>query len=367
MTPTLNPEETARATALSNYLRQHMIAAPLPFRLFMENCLYHPQWGYYTHQAGQFGRQGDFITAPELTPVFGHTLAKSLANILAQIPEGGLVEVGAGTGALAMSILTKLAELKQLPSYYHIIEISPALRRLQQENLKKLGAHIFSRVRWLDELPKNVRGVIFCNELLDALPITLYYWRKQQLVELGVIWEDNQFQWAEIPVTAIPEYVEAITHTLADDYWLEYHDQALSWLEKANDALKQGVILCFDYGFDQKQYYYPERNRGTLMSFCKHLAGVDPLINPGLQDLTCHVNFSLLQQQALNLGLDIKGYTTQAHFLMTCGLDFTPNLSVADQYQQAQMFKRLLLPSEMGELIKVLALGRGIDSELLGF
>lgn len=364
----LTPAQLARTQALNDYLRARITThGPMCFADFMATCLYHPQWGYYTSQECIIGQQGDFITAPALTPAFGQTIANSLAGIIADFKHADIVEVGAGNGALAASLLSQLAQLDTLPRHYFIVDISPTLRQQQAETLKTLPIELYQRIHWVDNIPTDLEGIILTNELLDALPIHLYHWYQQQLSELGVIWDGQRFAWTTIEAGYIPTYIQAIANNLPDDYRIEDHREAVAWTQKAAACLKKGVILCFDYGYEQETYYHPSRYLGTLNCFHKHMSHSDPLSYPGLQDITCHVNFTAIQNAALASNLHVAGFTTQANFLMAAGLTFPPNLSIEDQYMMAQAFKKLLLPSEMGELIKVIALTKDFDKPILGF
>jgi len=364
----LSSQQQTQTKALSDYLRTSIAAhGPMRFAEFMAACLYHPNFGYYTGPTHPFGPSGDFITSPELTPAFGQTLAHSVAGILANLNQGEIVEVGAGSGALAASLLPELAKHNTLPRYYTLVEISPTLRQRQAETFSQLAPDVRSRIRWLDAIPTTLEGVILANELLDAFPIDLYHWQQKTLVALGVTWDGDNFVWTSMPDISPPQEMLTLAQTLPDNYWLEYHREAITWLTTTAMALKKGVILCFDYGYEAREYYHPSRNRGTLRSFRQHLVSDNPLGYPGLQDLTCHVNFTALQKTAIANGLQVSGFTNQANFLLAAGLRFPDDLSIEAQYTMAQAFKTLLLPSEMGELIKVLALTRDYCYPILGF
>ncbi len=359
---------TPKTQNLSDELRLAIATqGPMPFDQFMAACLYHPHFGYYMRTSSPLGREGDFITAPELTPAFGQTIAHSLIGVLDACQHADIVEVGAGHGTLAATILEALAAKNKLPRYYDIVDISPSLRQKQNETLKALPSALYQRVRWLDTLPQAFEGVLLANELLDALPITIYHWYQETLFLLGVTWDGTAFTWIDIPTNHVPDAIIELSKQLPDDYYIEYHQEAHAWIKKTATSLKKGMILCFDYGYEAQEYYHPQRTRGTLNAFYKHTTGVSPLANPGLQDLTCHVNFTEIQQVAFEHGLHVAGYTTQANFLIRAGICFPNNLSIEAQYIMAQAFKKLLLPSEMGELVKVIALTKNIDMPILGF
>lgn len=357
-----------RSKALTSELVQRIATqGPIDFATFMATCLYHPTFGYYTNQEEVIGKQGDFITAPELTSQFGHTIAKSLASILPYLQRPKIIEVGAGNGSLAASILTHLDRLQFVPHEYIIVEISPSLQQKQKDLLIKLPLQLYQRIQWLNEIPDNFEGIILANELLDALPIDIYHWYHERLFKISVDWQDNRFVWVPLTETSIPEHIKTLAENLPDDYWIEDHKNAINWLTNAAKKLTKGAILLFDYGYEQKQYYHPDRNRGTLSTFLQHTTGHDPLTYPGLQDLSCHVNFTALQQTAVAQGLQIAGFTTQANFLLKAGMSFPDNLSVEATYTLAQAFKKLLMPSEMGEIVKVLALTKDFEGPILGF
>jgi SAM-dependent MidA family methyltransferase len=304
---------------------------------------------YYGRDDRQFGAQGDFITAPELGSLFGRTLARQLQAI-----EGPILELGAGTGALAQTLLG------ELPREYLILETSAALRARQAE---RLGG----KVKFLDTLPRAFRGVILANEVLDAMPVHMVGWRSDGIVERGV---SRELAWQERPASgALLEEARAIEVPPPYDSEIGLAGQA--WMRSLAQRLEQGAIFIVDYGFPRREYYHPQRSMGTLMCHSRHRAHGDPFQRPGEQDITAHVDFSALARAAREGGLEVLGYATQAQFLVNCGITDVlaqANLENALHYAPiAAEAQKLLSPAEMGELFKVLAVGRGVAQPLLGF
>jgi len=389
--PQLDAQALAHAQAMQAHLRQCIAASGgfLPFAQWMQEALYAPGLGYYAANATQFGAQGgDFTTAPELTPLFGRSLAVQVAQVLRESGSLHVLEFGAGSGALAASVIPMLRELGIEP-HYHILEVSPALRERQHTRLEPLQA----RVQWLDTLPGRFMGCVVANEVLDAMPATLFRWDEDgQLMELGVVSQDppalqRAFALAQRPASQPLRDRMAARMPPLPGYRSECNPQAEAWVGQLGTWLHAGAVLLIDYGFSQREYYHPQRADGTLMCHLRHRAHADPLIYPGLQDITTHVDFTAMADAALTGGLQVLGYTTQARFLMNCGIvtqlaqaqsgaantkNATSTLSTPvpgpqELAQQSAAVQTLLSEAEMGELFKVLALGRGIDAPLLGF
>jgi len=323
----------------------------ISFARYMELALHAPGLGYYSRGARQFGAEGDFVTAPELGTLFGRTLARQLKEL-----EGPILELGAGSGALADTLL------KELDREYFILETSGALRERQA---KRLG----DRVKFLERLPERFRGVIVANEVVDAMPVHAIAWRDHGLVERGVVYEEH-LAWAERPASGEVLH-EARTIKVPVPYESELGLAARGWMRSLAASLEQGVIFVIDYGFPRQEYYHPQRSMGTLMCHTRHRAHGDPFLRPGEQDITAHVDFSALAAAAREAGLDLLGYATQAQFLVNCGITEVlgqANLDNALHYAPIAAEAQLLLsPAEMGELFKVLAAGRGVKQPLLGF
>lgn len=339
------------------------------FARYMELALYAPELGYYTGGAHKFGAEGDFVTAPELTPLFGACLATQIAQWLAQGLDE-VLEAGAGSGALAADLLLALDRLGHVPARYRILELSGELRARQQATLAERAPHLAARVEWLDTLPQTIDGVVVANELLDALPVHLVRWGAP-ILERGVACDaEGALVWQERPasdaVLAAAQDVAAAPGTLS-----ELGLAARAWVASLADRLRRGALLLIDYGFPRGEYYLPQRAEGTLMCHYRHHAHADPLWWPGLNDITAHVDFTAIADAGFEAGLEVLGYTSQAAFLMNCGLlrqlEALNEPGSTAYLRAASLANRLINPAEMGELFKVMALGRGIAGVPLGF
>lgn len=342
----------------------------ISFADYMHMALYTPQLGYYSGEASKFGRSGDFVTAPEISPLFAYAIANQIDQGLSQTG-GDVLELGAGTGKLAIGILQRLNELDRLPEHYYILDVSANLRDRQRESMKEaLPSEVFSRVRWLDALPEKLTGVVIGNEVLDAIPVQIVQWQNGRWQKRGVAY-DQTFIWQNRPVQdhALVERID--TSQLPEGYITEVCPAAQGLIASLGSMLQKGLMIFLDYGFSAREYYHPQRHQGTLMCHFQHYAHDDPFVYPGLQDITAHVDFTAMAEAALNSGLNCAGYTTQAQFLMNCGiLQLLEEVSPEDQARYLPMVaavQKLLSPAEMGELFKVLALSKGIGDGLLGF
>ena len=324
----------------------------------MALALYSPALGYYTRGSGQFGTMpagvkgggGDFVTAPELSPAFGATVAAQVADALSATATDEVWEFGAGTGALAEQLLGTLGEKV---ARYTIVDLSGGLRLRQQERLAAFG----DRVRWVSELPAKFSGVVVGNEVLDAMPVQL-------LARVGGVWHERGvaldaaggFAWADRPTEERPPLEIEGEH----DYLTETHAQGCAFVATLADRLERGAVLLLDYGFPEAEYYHPQRHMGTVMCHRAHQADGDPLADVGEKDITAHVDFTGIALAAQDAGLDVLGYTSQAHFLYNCGL-----LGHLDALSPAQRGPALHLvhEHEMGELFKVVLLGRGAPAD----
>ncbi|SDK67024.1 SAM-dependent methyltransferase, MidA family [Methylophilus rhizosphaerae] len=342
----------------------------ISFADYMHMALYTPHLGYYSGDASKFGRTGDFVTAPEISPLFASALANQVNQVLHHTG-GSVLELGAGTGKLAIGVLQKLHALDQLPEHYYILEVSANLRERQQQALQAvLPEAIFSRVQWLHSLPEAFTGVVIGNEVLDAVPVQVIQWQNGQWQERGVAFEQT-FVWQNRPLQDQSLAAHIDTSHLPEGYTTEICPAARGLIASLATMLRQGLILLPDYGFAAREYYHPQRHQGTLMCHFQHYAHDDPFVYPGLQDITAHVDFTAMAETALMYGLDCAGYTTQAQFLMNCGiLQMLAAVSPEDSARYLPMVaavQKLLSPAEMGELFKVLALGKGLGEPLLGF
>lgn len=342
----------------------------LSFADFMQMALYEPALGYYSGGAKKFGMGGDFVTAPEISPLFAQTLAKQAAQVLVDT-QGDILELGAGTGKLAADLLITLQTLNQLPERYCILEVSAHLRQVQLETLQKLlPEHLMQRLVWLDTLPVDFAGLIFGNEVLDAIPVHLIYNSQSDLSERGVAFERG-FVWQDRQVASADLFDCVSTYSLPNDYLTEVCPAAFGLIHSLAQVLERGVILMIDYGFSAREYYHPQRNLGTLMCHYQHYAHTDPLINVGLQDITSHVDFTGIARAGVDKGLQLSGFCSQAQFLMNCGiLDVMSQVSPHDMALYAPLAaaaQKLLSPAEMGDLFKVIAFSKNIEQPLIGF
>ncbi len=370
-TPT--PEALVHSKKLLNHILSQIKTyhGEISFAQYMELALYAPQLGYYSASHQKFGKEGDFITAPEISPLFSQCLARQCQQILKNFPEGNILEFGAGTGTMAAHILIELSKICILPKNYFIIELSAYLKKQQYETIAALCPELLSRVVWLSTLPKfKFNGIILANEVLDAMPICRFQIIEGNIYEIKVCEKDNKLSYC-LSNNILPELLEFYhAHHWPLDYISEINLNLTPWILSLSDILDTGIILLIDYGFPEKEYYHPQRNMGTLMCHYRHYAHTDPFLYPGLQDITAHVNFTHIAIAAMQSNLDILGYTHQAAFLLGCGL--MECLTTAKNTEKEKILNnsaihKLTSPAEMGELFKVIALGRHIEEPLLGF
>lgn len=342
----------------------------ISFARYMELALYAPGLGYYSAGAQKFGAAGDFVTAPEISALFSRCLARQCQSILEKLGDGDILELGAGSGVMAADILLELETLQTLPQHYYILELSGDLKQRQQQLFQQKIPHLLNRIVWLNSLENfKLRGVILANEVLDAMPVHKFKIDKG-VQEFYVTHHHNEFHWQVSATnnTELEKQVTALATDFPEAYESEINLSLAAWIQTLSSILQQGVLLCIDYGFPRHEFYLPERNTGTLMCHYQHRAHDNPLILTGLQDITAHVDFTAVANSALTAGLELAGYTTQAHFLLSCGI--TDIAQVADPVQQfalSQQLKKLIMPQEMGELFKVIALSRNFNTPLLGF
>jgi SAM-dependent MidA family methyltransferase len=369
----------AVSAALVERIRAEIAAAGgwLDFARYMELALYAPGLGYYSAGAHKLGAQGDFITAPEVSTLFSRCVARSCESVLAQLGGGDVLEIGAGSGAMAADLLHELETRGRYPDRYFILERSADLRERQQAYLLRRLPHLYARIHWLDTAPaQDWRGILIANEVLDALPVTLFGWHPDATVEYGVAWERERFVWVGRP--AAP----ALTTRIVDwaneygwsaDYRSEFTPSLGPWLETVTERMTSGAALFVDYGYPRREYYHPQRGRGTLLCHYRHRAHADPLLLPGLQDITAHVDFTAVAEAADALGLRVDGFTAQAQYLLDAGIESMlaealPTAGTQSDYLRlAAQAKTLLLPGEMGERFKALLLTRGVDGPVAGF
>ena len=351
----------------------------IPFSEFMNMALYAPSMGYYVAGQRRFGADGDFVTAPELGDVFARCLARQVAEVLSALDgDGDVLEFGAGSGRLAVSLINQLESLDALPERYLILETSPDLQLRQQEMVRQQIPQHFGRFSWLDRMPqKAIQGVILANEVLDAMPVEMFAVddegiAQQYLVKTG----GNGFQWDSC--RAEGKLVEQIDRLdLPAGYSSELNPAVDGWVAMLAGGLAQGVVLLIDYGFPRHEYYHPQRTGGTLMCHYRHHSHPDPLTLVGIQDITAHVDFTTVAEAAVAAEMDVLGYTTQANFLLGSGLtemmvmddekDDENDTLTKQQLSMNHEIQLLTSPAEMGELFKVIALGKNYHHQLSGF
>ncbi len=367
-------EAILHSEKLTNLIRQAITAAggAISFAQFMELALYAPGLGYYSAGAQKLGREGDFVTAPEISPLFAMCWAHQFLPILQQLQGGSILEFGAGSGAFAKEVLLQLAALQVLPEHYYILEVSAELRARQKDYFAAECPQFLAKIQWLERLPVTpFRGIIFANEVLDAMPVARFTWHQGALTEKWVSFENQQFVWCErSPSAALQKRVHAILEVsdLNKEYCSEINLMQSAWIQSVASFLDEGVIFLVDYGYGRQEYYHPERQDGTLMCFYRHHQHTDPFQFIGLQDITAHVDFTAIAESADAAKLHVAGFTSQAAFLLACGL--LDRVEAADEvtnYINKQAIKTLTLPAQMGEVVKVMALTRGLTLPLLGF
>lgn len=347
----------------------------IPFDEYMQAVLYTPGLGYYQSGTVKLGAVGDFVTAPEISPLFGQCIAIQLQSSLNALEQPVVFELGAGTGKMARDILLKLQELDALPHQYWILEPSATLQAEQKSLLKSALPDYFSHIRWLEQLPdKPFNGVILGNEVLDALPVKRYQIEQGECRELGVGFDGERFEWKEMKCDSPP----AVLNTLSPNpfpmngrealnrYLTEVNVQLPIWLKSITEQLQQGLVLFFDYGYPAREYYQADRSMGTLMCYYQHHKHDDPFVYPGLQDVTAHVDFTAVAEAGVDCGLELIGYTTQALFLAANQIDTLPQQIIANDSDQSlkvqSQLRQLMSPQAMGDLVKVIAFTHNMES-----
>jgi SAM-dependent MidA family methyltransferase len=374
----LSADEAAHAGRVAARVREAIAEAGgwLGFGRYMEIVLYEPGLGYYSAGARKIGRDGDFVTAPEVAPVFSRCLAEQCAEVLAGLGGGDVLEIGAGSGVMAAVVLAELEALGRLPDRYLILELGADLRERQRATLEARAPHLLRRVVWLDRLPGEFTGVTVANEVLDAMPVERFTWRGGEVRALGVVARPGGFEWAESPASAdLREAVLAIRDACdgdwPDGYTSEVNLRLGTWLAAVAGSVARGALFFVDYGLPRREYYSRERSAGTLLCHFRHRYNDEPLTRPGLQDVTAWVDFTAVAEAAERAGLDIAGYTTQAHFLLGNGLERrlreVSTLELGERLNLSRQAMVITLPGEMGERFRVIALAKGFDAPLSGF
>ncbi len=379
--PAASGEALTHHQTLVDHIRQQIVEAggAITFEKFMALALYAPGLGYYVAGAHKLGEAGDFITAPQLSPLFSRCLAQQIGEVLASLGQGDVLEAGAGSGVMARDILLALEAQQCLPRHYYILEVSPDLRQRQQQTLEQGAPHLLDRVSWLDQLPESgFHGIVIGNEVLDAMPVHLIDKTEQGWRERYVGWDGKEFIWRQGPLSCpqLEEQIQRLETELGADHFIsgyttEINLAASGWVHSIGAMMERGVMLLIDYGFPQHEYYHPERTVGTLMCHYRHRAHDAPLILAGLQDITAHVDFTAIAQAGVDSGMTVLGYTSQAYFLLANGLTelahIDPEGEIRQHLDTTQQIKKLTLPSEMGELFKVIALGKNYTGTMQGF
>jgi len=374
------PSEAAMAHSeeLAALIRSEIEGAggSIGFDRYMDLSLYAPGLGYYAAGARKFAESGDFVTAPEISSLFSVCLAKQVAEILALIGGGDIVEVGAGTGALAGDLMQALLEIDAPPRRYLILETSADLKQRQMERIKEKFPASVPYIDWIDGFPHGgLHGVLIANELLDAFPASRFQIVGETISEVAVGWDKDRFVWINRrPGESLEQYINTILdtmpHALPSGYVSDLSMIREAWLLEMLRHLKKGVALLFDYGYTRVEYYHPQRIDGTLSCYYRHRVHDNPFVFHGLQDITTHVDFTALASVARRAHAQILGFTTQANFLLSTGVLEWVNEVVPGSREHVNLtsqLKRLILPGEMGELVKVLALSQGVDHQLTGF
>ena len=369
--PAPPPQAAAASSKLARLIAGEVRRAGgwIPFARYMELALYAPGLGYYMAGARKLGREGDFVTAPEISRLYGRTLARQVEQ-LARMGFSEILELGAGSGALAADLLTELDRLGCPPERYLILELSPDLRDRSRDTLAKRAPHLLERVSWLNRLPPAFAGVVIGNEVLDAMPVRVFERAGRDILELGVTFRNGNFEWAPRSRQTPPDVPDPSCFP-EDGYRTEIQFVARGFVKSVGESLARGAAFYIDYGFPRHEYYHPERSRGTLMCHYRHRAHDDPFFLPGLQDITSHLDFTAIAQAGRESGLDLLGYASQAQFLVNCGitgiLAETPASDTTAYAPIAAQAQKLLSPAEMGELFKVIAFGKGVPAPLRGF
>ncbi len=375
--PQPTPEEAAHSEKLIERIRDEIDAHRgwISFARYMELALYDAGLGYYSAGAVKLGHAGDFITAPEISPLFSRCLASQCVEIFAHIEQPDILELGAGSGVMAADVLLELEALGHLPAHYYILEVSADLRERQRETIVARAPQHLGRVQWLDAWPSGLRGVVLANEVLDAMPVERFSIRGAQVNAIGVTWQLGRLDWSEAHAEpalekAVRDIEASLDAPLPDGYRSEVNLYLRPWMQGLGDALQEGVVLFIDYGLPRAQYYRAERSEGTLLCHYRHRFHDDPLILPGVQDIGAWVDFTAVAEAGVDAGFSLAGFTTQAHFLIGCGIEhYLAALAEADLKDRVQLARQtmlLTLPGEMGEKFKVIGLAKNYDYPLRG-
>ena len=368
------PEAAAHSHRLAEKIAFEITDAGgwIPFSRYMEMALYEPGFGYYSAGSRKFGGEGDFITSPEISPMFARCLGMQARQVLEAVG-GDILELGPGSGVLACDLYAELKAQGAAPQRYHLLEVSPDLRERQRAAIAERHPQDIERFVWHERLPEKIRGFVVANEVLDVVPFSIVHRSGGDLLELGVAVSEAGIGWEDAPLPAgdLKRRASVVFPRGDYDYTSEFGLVAEGLVRTIAANLEAGMALFIDYGFPEREYYHPQRSMGTLRCHYRHRFHGDPFFMPGLQDLTAHIDFSAMARAAEQGEAEVYGFTTQAYFLISCGLavlvsagDPTMTLS---RLKGTSAVHRLIAPSEMGELFKVLGFGKGIDVPILGF
>ncbi len=381
------PKPDEFALKLSESLREKIRLAiisnggSISFEQYMQMALYEPGLGYYSAGSCKFGEQGDFVTAPEISPLFSRCIARQCLQVLSKISTSIILELGPGTGTMAIDIMQMLAQNNTLPEIYYLLEPSADLRQRQQLKIKNSIPQLEERFVWLDRLPEEkIKGIILVNEVIDAMPVKRIV-IDSEIEEYAVACDSGandqtRFIWSKREIdqklkSEMQVMFNVLREPLATPYITEINCNIKPWLNSLNDVLEEGLILISDYGYPRLEYFHPQRCEGTLICHYRHHAHDDPFLYPGLQDITASVDFTTVAETAVDSGLHVSGFTTQAHFLIACGLDqFVSEYKTEDVVERSKMTRqvsKLTMPGEMGEKFKFIGLSKKLDIQLCGF
>ncbi|MBE9530130.1 MAG: SAM-dependent methyltransferase [Proteobacteria bacterium] len=347
------------------------------FDQFMDIAMFAPGRGYYDSVNRIFGDDGDFTTAPEISSFFGQCIARQILQIMAEMGQVNILEFGAGSGILAQTILMELEKNDRLPQTYFIYDISPTLRERQYARLKDNVPHLIDKLVWLNDIPEHFNGIIIANEVLDAMPVHRVVFRRNlHHEETYVTIKNGKLVLEEGPLSSIKikremDKIMQVWPDIKDGYRSEISLGLKHWIARISQILGKGLVLLIDYGFTRREYYQPIHHQGNLMCYFQHRAHDDPLLYPGIQDVTCHVDFSHVAEAFQDQGLAVAGYTNQAFFLAGCGLEVLyQELDTSDEEKfidKTRCLEKLIMPNAMGESFKVIGLTRGLNEDLIGF
>lgn len=358
--------------ALTEIIRQRIKQDnSISFAQFMNMSLYEPGLGYYSAGTHKFGKDGDFVTSPELGDLFARCLAQQFKQVLETLDVPTVMELGAGTGQFCCDCLIELEKQDCLPDKYYILEVSADLQFRQQQKISSLPKSLANRVEWIQKPPtEKFDGIIFANEVIDALAVEVFKFESDEFKQLRIGF-DSKFEkkWTKFPANLEQELLNK-NLKLADGYESEFIPFLSEWLKTISDCLNRGTVIFVDYGYERNSYYHPQRNQGTVVCHFQHQANFDYFKNIGIQDITAFVDFTAVAEAADECQLSVEGYTTQSHFLMSLGIH--EKLGDAEgefekYYQKSTEMKKLTMPNEMGEKFKVMALSRNFEDELIGF